>query len=39
MTVKITPGNTDNRVTLRELIRNLSGKYFADKGYSGQTLF
>ena len=39
MAVKITPESTDDRAALREIVRNLSGKCFADKGYIGQNLF
>ena len=39
MALKITPGNTDDCKALRQIIRNLSGKCYADKGYIGQTLF
>lgn len=36
---KITPGNIDDRAVVPDLIQNLIGKVFADKGYIGQELF
>jgi len=39
MAVKITPGNTDDRAALRDIARNLKGKYYADKGYIGKKIF
>ena len=39
MALKITPGNTDDRAALKEIVRTLSGKCYADRGYIGQNLF
>ena len=39
MAVKITPGNVDDRAALIEMVRNLKGKCFADKGYIGKDIF
>nr|WP_315861560.1 transposase [[Leptolyngbya] sp. PCC 7376] len=36
--VKVTPGNTDDRKPVVELLKELSGKVFADKGYVSQPL-
>ncbi|WP_264309041.1 IS982 family transposase [[Leptolyngbya] sp. PCC 7376] len=36
--VKVTPGNTDDRKPVLELLQNLFGKVFADKGYISQPL-
>ena len=33
MAIKITPGNTDDRAPLEEMVNGLKGKLFADKGY------
>lgn len=38
MTVKIMPGNTDDRAALLGIARNLKGKCYADKGYIGKKL-
>ncbi|WP_071880716.1 IS982 family transposase [[Leptolyngbya] sp. PCC 7376] len=38
LNVKITPGNTDDRKPVVELLKGLSGKVFADKGYVSQAL-
>ena len=39
MAVRITPGNTDDRKALLDMIKSLKGKCFADKGYLGKKLF
>ena len=39
MAIKITPGNTDDRAALSDIIGNLRGKCFADKGYTGKNIF
>jgi len=39
MAVKITPGNTSDSAALRNMVRALTGKLFADKGYIGKKLF
>ena len=39
MAVKITPGNTDDRKGLLEMVKELKGKCFADKGYIGTDIF
>jgi hypothetical protein len=36
---KLTPGNVDDRVPVPELVRELNGKLFGDKGYVSQPLF
>ncbi|AFY38372.1 transposase IS4 family protein [[Leptolyngbya] sp. PCC 7376] len=38
LNVKITPGNTNDRKPVVELLKGLSGKVFADKGYVSQAL-
>lgn len=35
----LTPGNTDDRQPVQELVEKLWGKLFADKGYISQSLF
>lgn len=35
----LTPGNTDDRIPVPELVKELWGKLFADKGYISQALF
>ena len=35
----LTPGNTDDRQPVQELVEKLWGKLFADKGYISQALF
>lgn len=37
--VKITKGDVDDRVALREIKGNLKGKIFGDKGYIGKQIF
>lgn len=37
--MRFTPGNTDDRVPVPELVKGLFGKLFGDKGYISQTLF
>lgn len=39
MAVKITPGNTDDRVPLVDMVAGLEGKLLADKGYISKKLF
>ena len=36
---KVTKGNTNDRVPVKELCKNLKGKLFGDKGYIGKKLF
>lgn len=36
---RITPGNIDDRVPLPEMVKNIFGKIFGDKGYISQALF
>ena len=38
ISLKITPGNTNDRTPIPELCKNLSGKLYADKGYIGKKL-
>ena len=37
--VKITPGNTDDRKALRQMVKGIQGKIYADKGYIGKDIF
>ena len=37
--LQITPGNVDDRKSLRCMVKNLKGKCYADKGYISQNLF
>ena len=39
LSVRLTPGNTDDRQPVPELIKGLFGKLFGDKGYVSQPLF
>ena len=39
LSVRLTPGNTDDRRPVPELIKGLFGKLFGDKGYVSQPLF
>jgi hypothetical protein len=39
MAIKITPGNTDDRAPLPDMVAGLEGKLLADKGYISQKLF
>ena len=39
MAVKITPGNTDDRAALGDMVKHLQGKCYADKGYIGKKIF
>lgn len=39
LSVKITPGNTDDRVPVSNMTEGLWGKLYGDKGYLSQTLF
>lgn len=39
LSVKITPGNCDDRKCVKDLCKDLSGKVYADKGYISQKLF
>lgn len=39
MAVKITPGNTDDRAPLADMVADLEGKLLADKGYISKKLF
>jgi hypothetical protein len=36
---RITPGNVDDRAPLPEIVKNVFGKIFGDKGYISQALF
>lgn len=38
LNVQITPGNTDDRLPIPDLLRGLFGKFFADRGYVSQKL-
>ena len=39
LSVRLTPGNTDDRRPVPELVKGLFGKLFADRGYISQPLF
>ncbi len=39
LSLRITPGNVDDRQPVPELVKGLFGKLFGDKGYISQTLF
>ena len=39
MAMKITPGNTDDRAPLEDMVAGLEGKLLADKGYISKKLF
>lgn len=39
LSVTITPGNVDDRAVVPDLVRDLFGKVFGDKGYISQPLF
>lgn len=39
LSLRLTPGNTDDRRPVPELVRGLFGKLFGDKGYISQPLF
>jgi hypothetical protein len=39
LSLRLTPGNTDDRRTVPELVKGLFGKLFGDKGYVSQPLF
>src|ERR1041384_6263153 len=39
LNVRLTPGNVDDRRPVPELVKELFGKLFADRGYISQTLF
>jgi hypothetical protein len=36
--LRITPGNVDDRRPIADLLQNLFGKFFADRGYVSQKL-
>ena len=36
---KLTPGNVDDRVPVPELVKDIFGKLFGDKGYIAKALF
>ncbi|RAW90839.1 MULTISPECIES: IS982 family transposase [unclassified Photorhabdus] len=38
VSVKLTPGNTDDREPVKELVKELSGHLYGDKGYLSQAL-
>jgi hypothetical protein len=39
LSLRVTPGNTDDRQPVPELVKGLFGKLFGDKGYISRTLF
>jgi hypothetical protein len=39
LSLRLTPGNTDDRKPMPELVQGLFGKLFGDKGYVSQALF
>lgn len=39
LNIALTPGNTDDRVLVPNLLKNLFGKVIADRGYISQSLF
>ncbi len=39
LSIKLTPGNTDDRRPVPQLVKELFGKLFGDKGYISQPLF
>jgi hypothetical protein len=39
LSLRLTPGNVDDRRPVPELVKGLCGKLFGDKGYISQTLF
>ncbi len=39
LSFKVTKGNTNDRIPVKELCKNLKGKLFGDKGYIGKALF
>lgn len=39
MAIKITPGTTDDRKALKDMVKTLQGKCYADKGYLGKDIF
>ncbi len=39
LSFKVTKGNTNDRVPVKELCKNIKGKLFGDKGYIGKKLF
>src|SRR5207248_10947443 len=39
LALRLTPGNTDDRRPVPELVKGLFGKLFGDKGYVSQPLF
>ena len=39
LSLRLTPGNTDDRQLVPELVKDLFGKLFGDKGYISQPLF
>lgn len=39
MAIKITPGNADDRKALKNMVKSLKGKCYADKGYLGKEIF
>src|SRR5437588_965936 len=39
LSLRLTPGNTDDRRPMPELVKGLFGKLFGDKGYVSQALF
>jgi hypothetical protein len=39
LSLRLTPGNTDDRRPVPELVKGLFGKLFGDSGYVSQPLF
>lgn len=39
MAIRITSGNKDDRQALKDMVKNLHGKCYADKGYIGKEIF
>jgi hypothetical protein len=39
LSLRLTPGNTDDRCPVPEFVKGLFGKLFGDKGYVSQPLF
>jgi len=39
LSIRLTPGNTDDRRPVPEMVKGLFGKLFGDKGYISQPLF
>lgn len=39
LSIRLTPGNVDDRLTVLEMVKGMFGKLFGDKGYVSQPLF